>query len=153
MKLKEAITLSNQIISRIHGADKIYVVGSIRRQAAEVGDIDLLVVADDIKKIKLDFKEKPTRSGPAMTSYTIAGIGVDVFTTNAAELPFALYHYTGPKEYNIRVRAFVKKKGYLLNQHGIFKDGKRAYGSSAIKTERDLVDYIGVSWYEPSERK
>lgn len=61
-----------------------------------------------------------------------------------------MLQWTGPKSYNIRLRKYVKDRGYLLNQHGIFKNGKKI--AIDFKTEKDIINFIGTTYYEPSKR-
>lgn len=80
---------------------------------------------------------------------------VDLFVTIGDELPFALYHYTGSRRYNIRTRAYAKRKGYTLNQYGIWTrtTGKKVPGTSGIKSEKDIAEFLGVSYREPTDRE
>jgi DNA polymerase/3'-5' exonuclease PolX len=80
----------------------------------------------------------------------------DVFLATAAEKPFALLHYTGPYDYNIRVRAHAKRNGRLLNQYGLFSATTRARarvrGSNAVSNERDLARLLGITYRAPHLR-
>ena len=80
---------------------------------------------------------------------------VDLFLVEEKDLPYALFHYTGSSIYNIRTRAHAKAHGMLLNQYGVFdvNTKRRARGSSSIKSERDLADFLGVSYRSPTDRK
>ena len=66
-----------------------------------------------------------------------------------------MMQYTGPKSYNIRIRKYVKNKGWLLNQYGIFYAGTNniVKGSDNIKSEKDITKFIGTNYYHPFERK
>lgn len=58
----------------------------------------------------------------------------------------------GPKSYNIRIRRYVKENyGYLLNQHGLFyaNSNKRV---RHFKSEKELIDFIGTTYYKPYDR-
>lgn len=70
---------------------------------------------------------------------------IDLLLVVGGELPFALFHYTGPKSYNIRTRAYAKRKGFMLNQYGLSnrKTGERAPGAKNLKTESDIQDFLG----------
>ncbi len=82
---------------------------------------------------------------------------VDLFLATQEEKPYALFHYTGGKDYNIRVRAHAKRNGYVLNQYGVFcastsTNKKRAPGSKGIRTERELIEFLGVTYRTPRNR-
>ena len=77
---------------------------------------------------------------------------LDLFLVSEESLPFALFHYTGSKIFNIRTRAHVKRMGMLLNQYGLFDATTGKKVKSGIKTERDLFKYINVTYKSPKQR-
>jgi DNA polymerase (family 10) len=161
-------------------------VGSVRRSAPRSKDLDVLVVVPDEGAVRglLASAELADRRGKADTltlveSYAAGDrrrsfivrrapkggrakyYAVDLFLATEEEKPFALFHFTGGRDYNIRVRAHAKRAGYILNQYGLFcanssraatKKRRRAPGSKAIKTERDLARFLGVTYRPPKER-
>lgn len=141
------------------------VVGGVRRGVPVSKDIDLLVIVSD----DIDFRgvlasatllpaaglsiTAVRNSGPRRASLVVKNprqkyYTVDLFLATKKEEPFALFHYVNEREYNIRVRAHAKRRGYRLNQYGVFiaETNRRAPGSSAIKTERDLARFLGVTY-------
>lgn len=156
---------------------KIIVAGSYRRKKSTLKDIDLLIVFpkryDKIKQnilksiVLLDRKSSqiqsmtvnPKMHGSFHSSFNIKlfehpeiKLNADLFLIPEESLPFALFHYTGDKTFNIRTRAYVKKLGMLLNQYGLFdaKSGKKI--KTGIKTERDIFKYLGITYKSPSQR-
>jgi len=153
-----------------------HVVGGVRRGDPSVKDLDILVVApgamaprDLLPSVRLaphpdlSIAEVYT-SGPRRVGMVVAWspprgrkklIAVDLFLATEREKPFALFHLTGPREYNIRVRAHAARAGYLLNQYGVFlrSSGRRAPGSGDIKTERQLAAFLGVTPRRPGDRR
>jgi len=155
-------------------------VGSVRRQAPRVKDIDFLVVVPAEHEARLDralaaAALRPPRAGDRVEIADTYAAGArrrslilrrgapgarptcyrsDLFLTTAEEKAFALFHYTGSSAYNIRTRAHAKRQGWLLNQYGVFDagTGQRVRGSSAIRTERDLARFLGVTYHPPRER-
>jgi len=79
-------------------------------------------------------------------------IKVDLFVAAPEHRAFALLHYTGGREFNIRVRAHAKARGLLLNQYGLFsrQTGKRV--AKKFATERSILSHLGVTNVPPSER-
>lgn len=162
----------------------IIAVGSVRRGAPLSKDLDLLVATPDEETIRglLGSAELADRRGPsdALTLVEAYAFGdrrrsfivrraprggrakyyaVDLFLATEEEKPFALTHFTGGRDYNIRVRAHAKRAGYILNQYGLFSANpakgqkrRRAPGSKAIKTERDLARFLGVTYRPPTAR-
>jgi len=158
---------------------RVLPVGSIRRRAAKVRDLDFLVVAPAtlrdralaaaVLKVarpgdRISFAETyadgPWRRGVIVSQKSDSPRGrtkhfrADLFITTPETLPFALFHHTGSSDYTIRVRAHAKRAGLKLNQYGIFDrvTGRRARGSATIKTEADLARFLGVTVRPPEDR-
>ncbi len=163
---------------------RVLPVGSIRRRRPTHKDLDFLVVVPS-KKILLSMQQKaaarllsvPESKAAVVDTYLRGSrrrsmivayrapktkkkkhYRVDLFFTTATELPFALFHYTGSKRYNIRTRAHAKRKGWRLNQYGLFtaapgQEATPVRGASSIKSEEDLAKFIGVSYREPTNRE
>ncbi len=146
---------------------RCYIVGSLRRGAEDVKDIDILCVSPDpdafaeiaYTTVGYDVIEVRQR-GRARVAFT-AGPGegeplrrryrVDLFLAPPEELPFALFHLTGPSSYNIRVRAHAKRRGLKLSQHGLFRGERRV--PRRFETEGDIARYLGLSVRAPSDRR
>ena len=152
----KAFNLANLIRSKIRDSNgkkiKSVIVGSLRRRANLVRDIDILILSDNKEILsQIDFADlklqKETSSGKLKRSLTINGIKVDFFLASPAVRAFALFHHTGPASYNIRIRAHAKKLGYKLNQYGLFPN------SANIKTEKDICEILNITYYTPSSRK
>lgn len=148
-------------------------VGSVRRQAARVKDIDFLVVVPTEHEARAEhvlaaicLRDSRTGDGVTLADTYAAGTRrrslilryankhyrSDFFLATAGERPFAMLHYTGPKAYNIRIRAYAKRKGWRLNQYGLFSaaTGQKVRGTSTIRTERELIHFLGVT-YRPAQ--
>lgn len=178
--LKEAKSVIKEVKQRLRFSIKgkvlsfpTVVVGSIRRQKEKVKDFDLLVVLPDRKMIDRVLQAsflKKSKSADALQLVDVFASGtrrlsgivrkngknyhLDLFVTTEKEKPFALFHFTGNYLFNIRVRAHAKANGYKLNQYGLFdiKTGKRVKNSSSIRSEKDLSNFLGVTYRAPKER-
>ena len=157
---------------------EVAVVGSIRRQAPFIKDIDLLVtipaeLEGRLERVLAAAALRPPRAGDRITLADTYAAGArrrslilqaaaggrgrnyrtDLFVTTEAERPYALYHYTGPRSFNIRGRAHVKRRGWLLNQYGLFNAAsRRRIPGSGVRTERELAALIGVTYQPPARR-
>jgi len=60
----------------------------------------------------------------------------------------ALQYFTGDKYHNIALREIAIKKGYKLNEYGLFKGKKLAAG----RTEEEIYEKLGMDWMEPELR-
>jgi len=134
-------------------------VGSGRRGAEYSRDIDFLtskqldIVTDQIKRSKITILGQ-LNTGEKRRSLIVKTpwgtiIKLDIFHADLTNWAFALLHHTGPKDFNIRTRAHAKRDGYKLSQYGLFKGDKRIGG---LKTERDILKKIGVTYKSPAKR-
>lgn len=109
------------------------------------------------------------------------GVGVDTSLAHGAkhrridikiyppwQLPYALLYFTGTDLFNRSMRLYAKKirskeatKGYTLSDKGLFpkkywhhKTGECINGDcvAGLYTERDVMEYLGLTWKEPHER-
>lgn len=72
----------------------------------------------------------------------------DIFITNPDEYIFMLLYATGSGMFNIMMRAQAKRRGYLLNQHGLYKAGTLV----PVKNEREIFDTLGITYRTPENR-
>jgi len=61
---------------------------------------------------------------------------IDMFRTSVADKWAMLLYSTGPKSHNIKMRAIAKKKGFLLNQQGLYTRDKKKKLSKNAKSEK-----------------
>jgi hypothetical protein len=160
----EIIKLIEPII-KIRGF-KIKIVGSYRRKKAFSSDIDLMIVSDEIDIIEkyINSLKKKIKSYTYSMGLDKASIiidlremkyfnesdvyKIDIFRTIPEnEIPMLIYS-TGSKQFNIIMRSVAKKRGYKLNQNGLYKDNKKI----ELKTEKDYFDFLNMTYRTPSQR-
>jgi len=130
---------------------KVTVAGSIRRGRKDVKDADIVCigtatpVANALAKEGLSF----VVSGPSILRGHAEGFLMDIRFTDEEHYGALLLMYTGPKEFNIRMRSDAKSKGMSLNEYGLSKDGKLL----ASRTEKDIFDALGWTYTLPKDRK
>jgi DNA polymerase (family X) len=78
-------------------------------------------------------------------------IKADVFLTPPKEYMYMLLYATGSGAFNIRMRAQAKRKGYLLNQRGLFNSEGILIPN--IKNEKQLFALLGITYRTPEERR
>jgi DNA polymerase/3'-5' exonuclease PolX len=76
-------------------------------------------------------------------------VKADVFLTTKDEWIFAMLYAIGSGDFNIRMRAVAKRKGYRLNQTGIYKDGVRV---DNLTKEQQIFDLLGIEYLTPEQR-
>jgi DNA polymerase/3'-5' exonuclease PolX len=80
-------------------------------------------------------------------------VKMDVFIAEPEEYLFALLYATGSGKFNIRMRSTAKRKGYLLNQRGLYKrqDGDLLQKID-VKDEKEIFDILGIKYKIPEKR-
>ena len=148
------ISLSGKIFREIKPyARRIKVVGSIRRKEKNPVDIDIVLIPkneaskDKIENIMLR-KGKRILGGEKKAYFKIGGVEVELYYTVPEEWGAALLAYSSEFGASIGLRVVAKKKGFKLNQHGLFRKGKRIAG----KTEEEIYHALGRPWKPPEKR-
>jgi len=141
-------------IKAVPGVDRVDVAGSFRREKETVGDIDILLVTTSAEEVsdaiaELSIVREIAVKGEKKISFDLHnGLRVDVRLVKADQWGAALMYFTGSKEHNIAVRKVAIKKGWKLNEYGLF-DGENIVAS---KEEKDIYDALELRFYEPKER-
>ncbi|MEO1527634.1 MAG: DNA polymerase/3'-5' exonuclease PolX [Planctomycetota bacterium] len=139
------------------GVSQMQWAGSYRRRKETVGDLDLLVVAQD-RGAAMDHLERfPGKSqtiarGDTKLSIRVDdGYQVDLRCVEAEEFGAALQYFTGSQTHNVRTRGLAKAQGLKINEYGVFsvEDGSRVAGA----TEADVYAAIGLPYIEPELRE
>ncbi|MBI4388408.1 MAG: DNA polymerase/3'-5' exonuclease PolX, partial [Candidatus Omnitrophica bacterium] len=134
---------------------QISVAGSLRRHKEIVHDVDILVSTKKHAAIHDAFTKYPeveqvVAKGDTKSSVILkSGLQVDLRTVSDAEFPYALHYFTGSKEHNVAIRTIAKRRGYKINEYGLFK-GPRLV---PCKTEGELYQKLGFSYIEPELRE
>ncbi|MCL5018722.1 MAG: hypothetical protein M1416_03095 [Candidatus Pacearchaeota archaeon] len=129
---------------------KIEVVGSIRRKEKNPVDIDIVLIPKDRMKLE-DFLRKKGRfiqGGEKKSRWRIEGVNVELYYTVPEEWGAALLAYSSEFGAGIGLRIVAKKKGFKLNQHGLFRGNKRI----ASKTETEIYHALGRPYKKPEYR-
>ena len=87
------------------------------------------------------------------TSSCKVNVKIDIFLSNTEDYIFAKMFAIGSGSFNIRMRSVAKKKGYLLNNHGLWKKTSvNILEKMPIKTEKEIFDFLNIKYKQPSER-
>jgi len=135
---------------------EIIPAGSYRRRKETVGDIDILAISDDPESVMDHFVnfsavEHIYAKGKTKSMVRLKnGLDVDLRVVPEESFGAALAYFTGSKDHNIKMREIAIKKGYKLNEYGLFdKDGKRIAG----RTEEEIYEKLGLEWIPPEMRE
>ena len=143
--------LSKKIINYLKPySKKIQVVGSIRRKEPNPIDIDIVLIPKNKEKLEefLKKKGKYLQGGEHESTWKIERIKVELYYTIPEEWGAALLAYSSKTGSGIGLRMVAKRKGFKLNNHGLFKSKKRIAG----KTEREIYKALGRPWKKPENR-
>lgn len=135
--------------------DKIEAAGSVRRKKETIGDIDILVVSSIPENVLRTFTQmnnvvKVIEKGVQSSSVRLdSGIQVDLRIMEDKSFGSALQYFTGSKDHNIALRKVAIRKGYKLNEYGLFKGDSRIAG----KTEEEVYNTLNMQWIPPEMRE
>jgi DNA polymerase (family 10) len=144
-------------LAKLPGVTAAAVGGSLRRMRDTIGDIDLLVAADDAGPIMdrfaaLDNVESVAGRGPTKTNVVLLnGLGVDLRVLPAARWGTLLNYFTGSQAHNVKLREMALKKGLSLNEHAFTPlDG----GPEILcATEEEVYARLGLPFIPPCLRE
>ncbi len=157
-KLGEVASRVTSLVERLKGFDGVtraIAAGSYRRRKETVGDVDLLVVADDPASVMKHFVKTPgivriLAEGPTKSSVRLAsGLQVDLRVVPEESYGAALNYFTGSKEHNVALRQLAINHGWKLNEYGLYKGAKQIAGQS----EEALYKKLGLDYIEPELRE
>lgn len=150
MSLKDAQAMAKELASKLMklGAKEVEVTGSVIREKPEIGDIDL-IVHGEIDKLaeQLDCEVKHT--GTERVTLIYKGQQVNLFSGTPDNWGAMRFYLTGPTNYVIAYRMKAKRKGWLLNQHGLFDQDNKLLEA---KSEERIYELLDKKWKHPRER-
>lgn len=136
----------------------VEVVGSLRRGVSTVGDIDILIQADNHFKNIIDYFTSYSgvssiiAAGTEKASIMLSlGRQIDIRIVEKNQYGSMLQYFTGSKEHNIKLREYALKKGYSLSEHGIknLTTGKIRHCAD----EKNFYSFLGLDFIPPELRE
>jgi DNA polymerase (family 10) len=101
------------------------ICGSYRRNLPVLNDIDIMVPMEHFDDLLVRLNVLVYMRGPVRCSGFVrvgrAYVQVDVCAYVPASYACMLMYFTGSRAFNIKMRAIAKKKGFCLNQNGLYK--------------------------------
>ncbi|KKQ42080.1 MAG: hypothetical protein US60_C0024G0009 [Microgenomates group bacterium GW2011_GWC1_37_8] len=160
--LPYALQVAKEILEWLNKSNEVLraePLGSLRRKASTVGDIDIAVSTNNPKVVIEHFVKFPKiqrilEKGVRTASIVIPGdIQVDVMVETPEGFGALLQHFTGSKHHNIALREYALKKNLSLSDYGIYikKDGKKIL--KKIATEEDFYKFLRMDWIPPELRE
>lgn len=158
MVLPYAGELAEEIIAYLKQSkyvSDVQPLGSLRRRASTIGDIDIAASSDNPTEVIKHFIAYPRSTrviekGNATASILVtAGKQIDLMVQPKKAFGALLQHFTGSKNHNVHLREFALKKGLSLSEYGIKKKGKL----NLYDSEEKFYDALGLDWIPPEIRE
>ena len=155
-----AMDLAEEVVGElaaVPGCVRCTYAGSLRRVSETIGDIDILVAAEDGGAVRraftsLAYVEDVVASGETKTSIrTTKGLQVDLRVVPPAVWGAALQYFTGSKAHNVRVREIAVRKGLKLSEYGLFD--AETDELIVAETEEEVYERLGMEWVPPVLRE
>ena len=131
-------------------------VGSLRRGADTVGDLDILATGDDPRVMAVftsySLVERILGQGETKSSVRLSGgIQADLRLVPEPSRGAALQYFTGSKSHNIALRDRAISRGFKLNEYGLFRvdDGQLVAG----RTEAEIYAALELDLIPPELRE
>jgi DNA polymerase (family X) len=139
----------------VKGVKEVIAAGSYRRRKETVGDIDILATCEKgsgVMDAFVDYEdvEEVVARGPTRSTVVLrSGLQVDLRVLPEESYGAALHYFTGSKAHNIAVRKLGVKKGFKINEYGIFKGDKLVGG----RREEDVFAAVDLPFIVPELRE
>jgi len=125
--LPDADDIARSILEHLRIHPKVIeatALGSLRRQVATIGDIDIAVATEDFKAVVDHFVQFPHKKvvdqgENGATLILNNGRQADLRVQTPDKYGAMLQYFTGSKFHNIKLRSFALEKGLSLNEYGI----------------------------------
>jgi DNA polymerase lambda len=148
------------------------IVGSFRREAANSGDVDVLI------RVPKGTNPKTAKEHLALYVKMLDGFGyieeilaigehkcmaiarvyngkarrLDLLMTPDEEYAYAILYFTGSDRFNVAFRQYALDKGYTLNEHVLTPIREGVKEVPYMKDEEDIFKFLGLRYIEPSKR-
>jgi DNA polymerase (family X) len=132
-------------------------LGSLRRRAPTVGDIDIAVASDNPKEVlgyfvKYPLLERIIEKGDVSASIMVSGgRQVDLLIQPEKSYGSLLQHFTGSKNHNVHLRELALKKGLSLSEYGI--KNSKSMRLETFSNEEDFYKAQGLTFIPPELRE
>ncbi len=167
-RLDEATIIAEAIyesLKDLDGVQKIEVAGSLRRAKETIGDIDILIAAEeqhisnlfDVFIAHERVTEVLGRGDTKSSVRTKEGRQVDLRIVKPENFAAALMYFTGSKEHNVVMRSRARERKMSLNEYGLydlFENGETNWDAPhPFENESDIYKLLGLNWVPPELRE
>ena len=158
LPLGDARRLGLDLIAQLReaetGIERIELAGSIRRVRETVGDLDIVAAADDPAAVVTAFVglrgvDRVESRGPNRCRVILTGgFAADLWVLPGEHWGALLFHVTGDKYHDIRVRDIAIARGGRLSEYGYTKGDR----TTTFATEEEVYAHFGMQVIPPPMR-
>ena len=144
-----------QAVAQFPEAGRVAIAGSLRRKRETIGDIDIVVTSGDPDKIAerfiaLSFVDHVYAKGATKVNVRLRNLmDADLRIVPEESFGAALCYFTGSKNHSVAIRELAVKRGWKLNEYGLF-EGNQVI---ACRTEEEIYEALGMQFIEPELRE
>ncbi len=147
-------------IKEIPEVERAVLAGSVRRRTETVGDIDVVVQAENaVRKrlvsrlTRLRLVARVVASGDSCISMVLRenDLQVDIRIVDENAFGAAMLYFTGSVEHTVKLSSLAGDKGCKLNEYGLFNAQTGAY--IAGRTEEEIYRRLGLQYIAPEMRQ
>lgn len=159
-------TILNNIPHKNKNKIEITNAGSFRAGKPYAGDIDLIVHSKNINtqiineiidklindKIIIDIFSRGNKKIICIINIDNKFYQMDMLFTSTEYLPWYLLYFGSSRDFSKKIRLYASKKGYKLNEKGLFNKitGKKI--KLNIKKEEDIFKFLKIKYIKPENR-
>jgi DNA polymerase (family 10) len=156
--LNEILPKAREVYEELNSlkeVERLDFAGSLRRMKETIGDVDLLAISSNPKKVIEFFTSLPGIVkiwGKGTTKASVRfreGMDMDLRVVPQRSYGSALQYFTGSKDHNIVLRRIAIDKGLKLSEYGLFKGA----GMIGGEIEEEIYRLLGLEWILPELRE
>ena len=139
----------------IKSINQLEIAGSFRRRRETIGDIDILVDANNPESVMdtfttLDGVVEIIGKGDTKSSVRFENrMQVDLRVIPKESFGAGLQYFTGSVDHNVHLRGIARQMGFKLNEYGLYQNDDKIAGES----EEGIYEKIGLKWITPELRE
>src|SRR5262249_52802546 len=159
--LGTALPLVQDVIAALRGRTdaiaRIEEAGSVRRRRDTIGDLDVVAASARPAEVLdafvgLPLVQEVVGRGDTKASVLVARHQqIDLRVVPPECWGAALQYFTGSKDHNVKVREIAVRKGWRLNEYGLFETATER--RLACEDEAEIYQQLGLPWIPPELRE
>lgn len=160
----DILEINNRIAGR-PGVFRAEIAGSARRMKETIGDLDILAVMKlgkegsaervmdyfvSMPEVSHIYSKGETRSSVRLSS----GMDVDLRILESDVYGAGMMYFTGSKDHNVELRKIAIRKGWKLNEYGLFRrNAAGEWKKFAGETEEEIYKALDIQFVPPEIRE